>query len=173
MVQHGLLPLHRAASFLRKHPSLDSLSGPGCLYLLNQLKNLPESAQLLREVAMAPAQEIQVRCTDWMHLARYQCPKAGLEESWRCIPQNHFPCVNWSVSEKNGPRASLEANPDLERSIAASMQLDVSFAKAQSLCVAAFNFETQSQSLWRELLNDLEDHVIPEAEEAVHHFCHE
>src|SRR5258707_1069948 len=81
-------PVRNVLSFLKMTPDLDSLSGPGCLYILQQLKAVPQGAEMIRQLGTQKAENASSRCLYQINSIHYQCTEPKIGEA-RCLPQNY------------------------------------------------------------------------------------
>ena len=173
VVSKGLRPLHRTAAYLRRRPDLDALSGPGCQYILNQLRALPEISHLLRALTLAPVSGSQLQCAEWMQIAEYRCPKPEPGRAWKCIPQSHFPCLRWTLKDKNGAKHAAMLSPEQVKTLETSTRIDALYAKIQALCVTAFAQKEEAEKLADLIEGELSVSLLNDSEEAWAKSCQE
>jgi hypothetical protein len=149
-------PVQDVAAYLETRPSLDSLSGPGCVFILQSLKLLPSGAQVARELGSIGVENTRSRCTTSVNSIRYSCtdPEAG---PVLCLPQSYSYCGQWEFSMTNQPKYEL--------AMELSTQIDIAYDKAQQLCGLAMNRdEAGADSAAKDLVSYLGLRVLPESE---------
>jgi hypothetical protein len=149
-------PIHNVASLLNMNPDFDTLSGGGCLYILQQLKTLPAGADLIRQVAAQGVEKPVSRCVYPINSVQYICndPKTG---EARCLPQAYTYCGQWEYSMTNEQRYEL--------GMELGSKLDNAYDKAQQMCGYALRWdEAGTKMAMRELIAYLNDQVSTRGE---------
>ena len=139
-----LQPGRNILTFLNMNPDIDMLSGPGCIYILNQFKNLPSGAELVRQMAGQRVEHTSSRCLYPINSVQYLCDETALGESPRCLPQAYTYCGQWEYSMTNQEN-SYEAAMEL------ALKLDTAYDKAQALCGMAMDPERGNAGIARAL----------------------
>lgn len=129
-----LRPVRNVTAFLRMDPDLESLSGPGCWYILQQFKRLPSGAELVRQIASQRVEHTSSRCVTPINSVHYLCSDPAPGESPVCAPQTFSYCGQWAYSMTN-QEASYEQAMEL------AFKLDTAYDKAQALCGMAMRWE--------------------------------
>jgi hypothetical protein len=154
-------PVKNVLAFLKVKPDLDSLSGPGCLYILQQFNHVPEGAELLRRLATQRVENASSRCLYPMNSVRYDCT-----DSRHCLPQAYSYCGQWEYSLTNASRYEL--------AMELAFQIDTAFDKAQQMCGAAMRWdELGAMTAMKDLHSYLDNEVNPLNEKVYAEVCAE
>ena len=125
-----LQPMRNAASYLATHPTAENLATTGCVYLLNELRNLPAGARKLRELGTLGVDNTQSRCNTSVNSIRYVCTESQYGTP-RCLPEAYAYCGQWEYSMTNQPKYEL--------AMELSTRFEVAYDKAQQLCGLALD----------------------------------
>jgi hypothetical protein len=160
----ALQPLLNVTSYLKMNPDMESLSGPGCLYILQQMRKMPHGADLLRQVATQRVENTSSRCLYGVNSIKYVCNDPKLGEAAACAPQTYTYCGQWEYSMTN-----YESR--YEMSMEHALRLDVAFDKAQALCGMAMRWDFGALKAMRDLKAYVDDELIETSERLVGEVC--
>jgi hypothetical protein len=144
-------PVHNLIAYLSSNPDLDALSGPGCLYVLQQLKTVPQGSEIVRQMASRDVENTSSRCLYPVNSVQYVCTESSAGEP-RCLPQSYTYCGQWEYSVTNEPRYEL--------GMELAYKLDTAYDKAQQMCGYAQRWnEVAARSAMLDLLTYLNTQI--------------
>ena len=156
-------PLKNVAGYLAQAHDLDSLSGPGCQYVLGQLKQLPSGSDLIRQVATQRVENTERRCLFSVNSIEYDFEQPAIGQDPRFTPQSYSYCGQWEFSMTN--------QPSYELAIELSLKLDTAYEKAQRMCGLAIHMDARAVQAAHELASYLEGEVAEPSEKTFQTAC--
>jgi hypothetical protein len=130
-----------------------------CPTILEQLRDMPNGAQTIRDLAANKFSDSYSNCTDWRTTTRweYSCSEDAFHAVCEAEPFSFRYCATYEH------QSTEEAG--YVHAILLSAGIDAAFAKANDMCGQAENGSLDfAYALSRELLNELNSSVIPQTE---------
>lgn len=125
-------PLREVSIFLASKPGADTLAGPGCVFLLSELRRMPVGARLIRKLGAHGLPKAFHRCATRIASVHYPCVDSKFGPT-RCLPEAYAYCGEWEYSLANEPKYEL--------GFELSTRVDVAYEKTQQLCGMAMRRE--------------------------------